>query len=182
MGKAKRKLELVKKDQEVVREEREKALLQMKEREEGAPFIVLSNGEMEGILVSSTAKMLVDIRDNKLLPSRTKHFLSHLLKDMSDKVKPFIDQRDEIYQKYCDRNEDGEPVMAPDGRGNRRYIFNSGAIGMQEEINEIAEIKHEFPYKRLWFNKRLVETLSPQDMMIASAFADWEEPDFEEEE
>jgi hypothetical protein len=152
----------------------------MKQREDTAPNIVLTNGEIEGILTSSTIKMLVENKNEVSI--RTRHLLAHLAKEASEKVKLFIEGREELYREYCDKDDKKEPIFVSDGQGGKRYMFGNGAPSMQKKITELACIKHEFAIKRLWLDRKVVKLLSAQDMLFVESFADLDIPSIDEDE
>lgn len=94
------------------------------------------------------------------LPIRLSYKISKLIKQLMGEYKDFEEARITICQKYCNRDEKGNPIMI-----NNTFTFNEN-INLINEMNELLNIDLNIDFSPLLLSE-LEENnikLSPQEL------------------
>ena len=93
--------------------------------------------------------------------------LMRIIKELSSLVEDKLKLEKKIYDKYVEKGEDGNPLMAKDDQGidipNAVKITNMEAFNI--EMTELLKLTNEIPYEKIKFEDLKLETAKIKNLI-----------------
>jgi len=124
-------------------------------------MIIVKNGQLNNETVSSL-NSLIELDINAKLAFR----LMRIIKEISSLVDDKIKLEKKIFDKYVEKDEEGNPVMAKDEAGN---IIN-GAVKIKnleafnQEMMDLQSIENKIDYEPVNFDELNLNTAKIKDL------------------
>jgi hypothetical protein len=124
-------------------------------------MIIVKNGQLNNETVSSL-NSLIELDINAKLAFR----LMRIIKEVSSLVDDKIKLEKKIFDKYVEKDEEGNPVMAKDEAGN---IIN-GAVKIKnmeafnQEMMDLQSIENKIDYEPVNFDELNLNTAKIKDL------------------
>lgn len=116
------------------------------------------NNETLGVL-----NQLIELDINASAAFRLTRIIKHLSSIVEDKLK----SEKRIYDKWIQRDEEGNPVIPKDEEGNpiQGSISISDMTAFTKEMTEFLEIESEIPFEKLNFEDLNLQTAKIKDLI-----------------
>jgi hypothetical protein len=116
------------------------------------------NNETLGVL-----NQLIELDINASAAFRLTRIIKHLSSIVEDKLK----SEKRIYDKWIQRDEDGNPVIPKDEEGNpiQGSVSISDMNAFTKEMTEFLEIESDIPFEKLNFEDLNLQTAKIKDLI-----------------
>jgi len=116
------------------------------------------NNETLGVL-----NQLIELDINASSAFRLTRIIKHLSSIVEDKLK----SEKRIYDKWIQRDEEGNPVIPKDEEGNpiQGSVSISDMTAFTKEMTEFLEIESEIPFEKLNFEDLNLQTAKIKDLI-----------------
>jgi hypothetical protein len=124
--------------------------------------ILVKNSQLNNEAVAAL-NMLMELDINASVAFR----LSRIIREISSIVDDKVKMEKKIFDKWVDRDEDGNPIPAKDAEGN----LVDGAVNITNideftrEMSMLMDVVNEIPYDRVNFEDLELKTAKVKDLM-----------------
>lgn len=132
--------------------------------------IKIKCGVFEDLMIRNEKHPLHALANAKSLPILTSYAISELIQRIATKNRPFMEQREKLLIKYCDRDEKGNPVLI---QGGKAYQF-SDPTSFMNEMEALMAIEVDLEMDKIPIRLESIPEaiLSPNDFIHLKAFFD----------
>ena len=116
------------------------------------------NNETLGVL-----NQLIELDINASAAFRLTRIIKHISSIVEDKLK----SERKIYDKWIQRDEDGNPIVPKDEQGNpiQGSVSISDMNAFTKEMTELLEVESELPFDKLNFEDLNLQTAKIKDLI-----------------
>jgi hypothetical protein len=138
----------------------------------------IKNGVFENLMASSSVEKMFKAH----LPARISYPFALLMKSLQGKFETFMEEKRKILEKYCDRDDEGEPVK--DKAGQYSFTNSETIKTFVGEFNELMDLETKINHERVRINISGLDSLelklTPNDILSLEPlieFVDDREPE-----
>lgn len=93
--------------------------------------------------------------------------LTRIIKHLSSIVEDKVKMEKKIFDKWVDRDEFGEPIIAKDESGNpiQDAVILKDGEGFRKEMSDLMSIENEIPYDKVNFEDLKLENAKVKDLI-----------------